>query len=38
MNGPLVIMTLFLVRLIVPFIILMTLGMLIDKRSRQLHI
>jgi len=37
MNGPLVVMTLFFIRLVVPFIILMTLGTLIDRRSRQLH-
>jgi hypothetical protein len=37
MNGPYVILVLFIVRLVIPFVILMTLGMLIDNRNRQFN-
>lgn len=37
MSGPTVVLLLFIVRLVIPFAVLMTLGMLIDHRNRQFN-
>lgn len=38
MYGPLVVLILFLVRLVIPFLVLMILGIAIEKRYNRLYI